>query len=79
MPSPVIVTVDAAMAPDTTVANPTWQSAGSMTKARIEHTMLNLPDGTVLIVGGEDHSDLGSVPSVGIGAIEAQAPRPTRR
>jgi hypothetical protein len=42
---------------DLTQANPTWQRVAPMNHTRDYHTLTNLPDGTVLAVGGEDSSD----------------------
>jgi hypothetical protein len=50
---------------DLTAANPIWMAAGTMNTARYAHTLVVLPDGKVLAVGGGanlDQQDLVSAP-----------------
>ena len=47
-----VASVAQAAVVDMTAANPAWQMVSPMTFARSYHNLINLPDGTVLAVGG---------------------------
>jgi uncharacterized delta-60 repeat protein len=48
---------------DLTQGSPSWASVGAMTYARHQHNMTILPDGTVLVTGGHNSTDLDPWPT----------------
>ncbi len=50
---------------DLTAANPSWQRVGSMNYARYMHTLVVLPEGSVLAVGGSDTAEQETGPESG--------------
>lgn len=56
-------------------ATQSWSQAGSLAKARQAHTATLLPDGRVLVVGGETSLTRGTDPNV-VGAMSATALSP---
>jgi hypothetical protein len=48
---------------DMNQASPSWLQTASMANPRTEHTLVLLPDGTVLVVGGGRNSDVTDIPA----------------
>ena len=59
---------------DLTQPNPTWQSASPMNHGRVYHSLVDLPDGNVLVVGGG--ADMRSGDN-GFGVLAAEEWNPT--